>query len=180
MHLIALDVIDGSQRVQQAFGDAGGVAGCLEVVDQQQELIAAEAAYHVARFIEREGIGGAQFAPQALRDLPQEFIAGFVSEGVVDELEPIEVQEHHRKQGLLTLLYASDRFFQPIHEQCAVREPRQLVTPSRFGKLRLHCLAMRNVLNERPGQNPAGGVLGADAADQHGEATAVLATVILS
>ena len=62
----------------------------LHVFDDHDELVAAEAC---------NGVGPAQAVDHALRDLGEETIAGIVAQAVVDELEPVEVEEEHGDCG---------------------------------------------------------------------------------
>ena len=69
-------------------GDAGGRR--LDRAQEDRELVAAEA---------RDGVVLAQQAREALADLAQHLVAVVVAEGVVDLLEAIEVEQHHRDAG---------------------------------------------------------------------------------
>ena len=79
-------------------------------VQQQPELVAAEARDHVV---------GADFQLQPLAELPQQLVACDVSGGVVDGLEPVEIEEAHgvRRAGRLRHL---ERALQPQLEFAAV------------------------------------------------------------
>ena len=84
------EVLDALHR--EGLGEGGGDAvgdrdrlGLVgEAVDQDPELVAAEAGDDVA---------GAQVGAQARRHRPQQGVAGVVAEAVVDQLEVVEVEE---------------------------------------------------------------------------------------
>jgi len=59
----------------------------LHVFDDDDELVPAEP---------RDGVRTSQPAEHALRDLREQAVARVVPETVVDELEPVEVEEQHR------------------------------------------------------------------------------------
>ena len=65
-------------------GDRDRLVLVGEAVDQDAELVAAEAGDDVA---------GAQVGAQPRRDRPQQLVAGVVAEAVVDQLEVVEVEE---------------------------------------------------------------------------------------
>jgi hypothetical protein len=73
------------QRGQQPFGTAAGV-GIGGVLQQHGVLVTAEAGQHLAR---------PQRLAQPPADLAQEVVADGVAQGVVDLLEPVEVEEEH-------------------------------------------------------------------------------------
>jgi hypothetical protein len=74
-------------RGQQLARDGAELLGRADLLQQHDELVAAQARHHVAR---------AQRLLEAQRRLVQQLVAGFVAERVVDELEAVEVDEHHR------------------------------------------------------------------------------------
>ncbi len=88
----------------------GGFGGALVVLEHDGELVTAEA---------RGGVGLAHSRPQALAGLDQELVAGCVTEGVVDELEPVQVHEQHRQSGQSSPR-AGQRVLEPVQEQGAV------------------------------------------------------------
>jgi hypothetical protein len=64
--------------------------------EEHGELVAAYAGYQ---------IGALTFRQKSASDLDQTLVAGAVAEGIVDHLEPVEVDEH---QGAPSLLGATD------------------------------------------------------------------------
>ena len=63
-----------------------------DVLEQDRELVAAEARGHV---------GAARARVQPARELDQHLVAGGVAERVVDRLEVVEVEEDHRGGALV-------------------------------------------------------------------------------
>ena len=76
---------EADQPPTQIAGDLYGT----RAADHDRELVAADARQEVA----------ARAIPKALRHLLQQLVAGFVTEGVIDFLEPIEVEIDHRDRG---------------------------------------------------------------------------------
>jgi hypothetical protein len=76
------------ERVDDLLGDLGRVLDLLDARDHQRELVAAETGHRVAL---------AHAAAHPLRHQAQESVPHRVSEGVVDVLEAIEVEEEDRQ-----------------------------------------------------------------------------------
>ena len=93
--LVAISVpaiCSGSREHElQPLGQRDGVRLALEVLAQHGELVAAQPRHHVAR---------AHVLADAPRHLDQEGVAGAVAHAVVDQLEAVEVEEHHREAAL--------------------------------------------------------------------------------
>ena len=99
-----------------ALGDHGRLARVADVVEQERELVAAEAG---------DGVVGPQRRLQPARDGDQQLVADVVAERVVDELEAVEVEEQHRGAALgVAALGAADRLVEAVEEQHAVRAGR--------------------------------------------------------
>ena len=71
-----------------AVGDPAHVGEARDALEQDHELVAAEAGDHVV---------GAQLGRQALGDGDQQLVAGAVAERVVDDLEVVDVGEQDRE-----------------------------------------------------------------------------------
>ena len=177
--LAAEDVVRQGQRVEQALGDLVRIGVALQIVDEHQKLVAAEAADHVPAEIGPGGVLGAQGAAQAAGDLAQHLIAGLVAQRVVDQLEAVEIQEEHGEHRLLAGVHALHGLLQALHEHGAIREPGQLVAARGLGQCEFHRLALGNILHDRPDDVPALGVRHPYAREQHRVAGAVLADVLL-
>ncbi len=115
--LLVVDRRRRRHRVEQLAGDQSGVLGLGQVLDQDRELVAAEA---------RHGVGLAQAAAETLGHDRQQAIAGQMPEAIVDRLEAVEVEDHDRDQALVAP-GPGERALQTILEQRAVGEPGQLV-----------------------------------------------------
>ena len=74
----------GTQGDRDPIGDLVGVRGIGDVLEQERELVAAEAGHRVA---------GADRRAQPLADLLEHAVARLVPEAVVDRLEVVEVHE---------------------------------------------------------------------------------------
>ena len=93
MHLTRADAHGQSQRRNNAFGQPHCIGRVVKVTEQQRELVAAEAGDKIGRPHDRT---------QPTRHDAQQFIARGVTQGVVDILEVVEVDE----QQCLRLLRA--------------------------------------------------------------------------
>ena len=154
--------------LQQAFGAVVGICGCRDAhAHRAHELLLADAEGFPARlddavpqlaccFLVGDALGHdhelvAPHASEGVRgtDEPQEpldhrlehTIAQAVTEGVVDHLESVEVQEQHGKDARPTGL-ALERLVQPIHQNDAVgdaseRIGHRLLLEDRLGALTL-------------------------------------------
>ena len=115
--LTAVDLERRRQRLVQPLGHDRGAVHVADVVEQQRELVAADA---------RDGVARPQRRLQALRDRHQQAVADKVAERVVDELEAVEVEEEHRAAEVLALApRAAQRQLEAVEEQRAVRQPGQ-------------------------------------------------------
>ena len=106
------------------------------VVEDQHELVAADA---------RHGVALAQHAAQALGHRLQQQVAGRVAEAVVDELEVVEVHEHHRDGARLALRV--HRLAQAVVQQVAVRQAGERVVVRLVLELHLVALALDGVVH---------------------------------
>ena len=88
-----------------------------QVLDQQTELVAAEAGHRV---------GLAQAPAEALGHDRQQPVAGGMAEPVVDRLEAVEIEDHHRDLALAPPR-PGQRPLQPVLEQRPVGEAGQRV-----------------------------------------------------
>ncbi len=125
------------ERVEQALGDELGPCRQRHPLGDHHELVPAEAAQRV---------GVAYCAAESGGDPPQKLVADAVAERVVDVLEVVEVDEQHRRRGLVALR-ARERLFGAIQDQGAVRKTGQRIVGCEEGKL---LLAPRQVLIGSP------------------------------
>jgi hypothetical protein len=101
------------QRRQDALGDHRRLAGVADVVEQERELVAAQA---------RDRVVGTQCRKQPLGDGLEQLVADVVAQRVVDDLEAVEVEEQHRGAAVgVMAARAADRLVEAVEEQHAVR-----------------------------------------------------------
>jgi hypothetical protein len=96
---------------QQLLGQADGTARIGEVGDHERELVAADSGRRVR---------GAEHAPDPGRDLAQHGVAGRVAVRVVDLLEAVDVEGHHRHEPAIAP-GADQRVVQPVEQEQPVR-----------------------------------------------------------
>ena len=114
---------------------ADGPRSAVEVGQQEQELVAAEP---------RDHVGLARADAEAIRQLDQQLIAGVMPEGVVHELEVVEVQEQHADPQV-EAPRARQRALEHLLEQRAVRQAGELVVVGEERDLLLGQLPLRDV-----------------------------------
>jgi len=112
--------VDNEGRPQQFKNPprrGGGFERAVQIGCENQELVAAEPTDDVALAHAVIDTGG---------DLGDEGVAGRMSAGIVDLLEPIEVQHQHRDHGPVSL-GAGKFVLGVLDEQVPVRQTSQLV-----------------------------------------------------
>ena len=92
---------------------------------QQHELIAADA---------RDRIDRAYQSRQAARDLLQQLIARGVSQRIVDELEAVEIANHHRERAPVAI-GVRHRLRQAIVQEHAIRQARERIVSREMAQL---------------------------------------------
>ena len=102
----------GPHRVDRALADADGFRARHGSIDQDHELIAPETC---------RGVDRAHRVLQALRHLAQQIIAGAMPEGVIDELEAVEV-DHQQCELVGLAVCLGDGLSDAIIQQQAVRQ----------------------------------------------------------
>ncbi len=120
---MAVDLDRLLDRQDQLFGDAGRVARVGQPHQQQHELVAALAA---------DGVVLAHPRAQPTRDLLQHAVANRMAEGVVDRLEPVEVEVQQR--ALVAAVDLRQRLRQAVLEQQAVGQAGQWVVLRLMGQ----------------------------------------------
>ena len=131
------------QLPDQTLGERGDREDRAGTVAGDHELVAAEARHDVA---------AADALAQALRDDAQELVPGAMAEGVVDDLEAIEVHQQQRDLFALTLR-GGERLRDVRVQEGAVRQPGQGIVQ----RARAH-LGLRVGTVERGGEHVRDGL----------------------
>ena len=137
----ALGVDRQLDRAQQLVRDLGDVVA-RRVVQQHDELVAAEARHHVAR---------AQACGDARGHGLQQAVADEVPQRIVDALEVVEVDEQQR-QRRVGRARPLDLPAQPFHERHAVRQAGERVVVREVMDARLRGVAVAQVAHHRHAQ----------------------------
>ena len=98
MALVAAQLHGPAERGQQPAGDPLDVIAFGGLLQDDDEFVAAEPRHDVAR---------AQGAAQPVGDFHQQHVAGIMAERIVDDLEPVEIDEQQRKLSLVAARAAS-------------------------------------------------------------------------
>ena len=165
-HLVALEREGLGQLLEDAVGDLDRIRRVAHVVEEDGELVAAEAG---------DGVAGPHAGLEPPGDRGEEQVALQVAEAVVDVLEAVDVEEEDREHGALAAPGAGDGEREAVHEQRSIRQPGQRVVEGLLGELLLEALAVGDV-GLRAGQADGLAVAGpdADAAAEHPAVAAVL------
>ena len=120
---------------EHALGDLDRLRALADALEQDPELVAAEAG---------RGVAGAQAAAQALGDLDEQLVAGGVAERVVDRLEVVEV-EHADGDEVALAGGAVQGVLDAVVEERAVRQLGERVVEGAVAQLGLGGLALGDV-----------------------------------
>ena len=110
---MAVQIERPGKGIEGALGQAGGVPGVLQVGHDDGELVAAQPRHRVA---------GARAGIQARRRLLEQQVAERVAQGVVDQLEPIQVDEQ-KAQFCARAIRIGQGLAQAVEEQEPVGQP---------------------------------------------------------
>ena len=157
-----------TERLQHLARDDLRVLGLVDVGQQHGELVSAQAGERVA---------AAQGRRQARGDGAQQGVALGMAEGVVHQLEAVDIDEHHRQRPGAALRLG-DREFEPVLEQHAVGQMGELVVVGLEGDDLLGALAFGDVARHAVQADDAAVVLlreHRDAGQRHGDAVAFAA-----
>ncbi len=105
------------QGVQDALRGPTRLIRSVQVVDEDRELVASEPG---------DGVEIAKRGAEALRDRDEQCVAGEVAEAVVDCLEAVEIDDHHREVAAGARA-AGQRVLEPVVEEAAVGQGRERV-----------------------------------------------------
>ena len=114
----ARDLERVAERVRDPLGDRDRLVPAVDPVEQQRELVAAETG---------EQVLAAHHALEAARDLGEQQVADAVTERVVDDLEPVDVEVQHADRAAVAPR-GRGRLLQALHERGPIREAGQVVT----------------------------------------------------
>ena len=113
VELMARDLGALGHRCEQALRNLRDFVEVGHALEQHGELVVAQA---------RQGIDAAQARLQAARRLGEDEVAHRLSERVVDLLEIVEVEDHHREQAPAAV-GARDSMVQAVGQQRPIRQP---------------------------------------------------------
>jgi hypothetical protein len=101
------------ERLENTFGERFRLTHDVLPVEQNEELVTAQTGHHLGR-----AVGGHQ--PSGHGD--EHLVAHLVAQGVVDGLEPVEV-EHEQGDRARTPLVLGQGVGESVGEQCPVGQP---------------------------------------------------------
>ncbi len=140
---MALDHVGPADQVDDPAGQSLRAGGVVRTRLQDDELVAADP---------RHRIGGPHRRAQAIGDLLEERVADRVAEGVVDRLEPVEVDQQHGA-GLAGPGEARQGFGEALAQEQPVRQAGQRIEAGhRVGRasLALRVLTSSSVTTQLP------------------------------
>ncbi len=114
-----------AQHVEHPAGHLGQRRRVGAAIDQHHELVAAQARHHV---------GATQQAAQPSGHDLEQVVAGIVTEGVVDALEAVQVDEQHRKAAVAGP-GAGQNPVQLLQEHASIGQPGEAVEPRQLQHL---------------------------------------------
>ena len=109
------EVVGPAQRLQQPGRHGVHRLGRRQPLDQDDELVAAEPRHRRVR---------AAHGLDPVRDLHEQRVADLVAERVVDRLEPVDVEQQHRRDAA-GAVQPGQCLVEPVVEQRPVRQPGQ-------------------------------------------------------
>ena len=123
------------ERLDQRVRERRDVGAAADALHQHCELVPTEARY---------GIRRARGPDDAVRHRLQQPVARIVTQRVVDVLEVVEIEEHHRHRAAVALCQR-ERVLHAIAEQVAVGEQRQRIVEGELPQLLLERFALADV-----------------------------------
>ena len=122
----AVDDVGLGERTEHALGEHRAVVDAAHRLEQDRELVTAEA---------RHGVGLAHDLAQPVGDLDQQGVAAVVAERVVDLLEPVDVEQ--QQSDVVPLgLGVGDRPLEALGEQATVGQAGERVEQRQASVLR--------------------------------------------
>ena len=129
-------------NVQEPFSERVGLLDPVELLAHDDELVAAEPGHEIA---------GTQRLVEAPTHLDEEPVAGVMAQAVVEDLEPVEVEEEHRDVGSALASVPTD-LPQPFEGLLPVGEAGEGVVQGLMGEARLAPVAFDGDGGEAPGR----------------------------
>ena len=144
LHRVVVDGVGLRHLFEQTLRDGAGRGHVVHTFQHHHELVAAEARGHLG-LQARHRIAWAQGARQAPRDLAQQFVAGAMTQRVVDLLEAVEVHEQDGEAIGRMAATVGDGAFQALHHHGAVGQVGQRVGAGAVAQTVLQCAAFGDV-----------------------------------
>ena len=119
-------------RLRDALGDADRLVRAVELLADDEELVAAEP---------RDRVAGAHRVVQPRRQRDEQLVARLVAERVVDELELVEVGEQHRDRAAVAAP-PGERALEPVERERAVGQAGERVVQRAVADLLLDAVAL--------------------------------------
>jgi len=126
------------QHFEHLLRDDRGVGALAEILQYQRELVAAQPA---------DGVAGAHRVREASRHRYDQLVARRVAQRVVDHLEAVQVDEHHRSDPVFAL-GLREALGEPVLEQRPVGQARQVIVVRQVNQPLLGALAFGDVLGD--------------------------------
>ncbi len=144
--LLVADVDAPAHTPLEPLGELDRTRPIGDALTEDHELVAAEAGHEVA---------GAYEVAKPSGDGDEHLVADVVAEAVVDDLEPVEVDEEQR-QGGVRLAGSGDGQLELVEQQHPVGQRGQRVVEGEVGKLVLVLLDLGDVVERAdvPGDDP--------------------------
>ena len=134
----ALSEIGSRSASRTDVGDLAGVVGRRDALEQDDELVAAEA---------RQRVTGPDGTAQPVPDDPQQLVAHLVAQVVVDHLEAVDVTEEHGDLAARPVRL-EQCVVQVVEQEPPVRQAGQRVLERVPGQLLLEGLALGRVAED--------------------------------
>ena len=141
VRVVVTEAERGLEHGDDALCELGYVVDTLDPLAQHDELVATET---------RDRVGGADGGLDANCSLDEQLVARGVAEGVVHDLEPVQVDEQHSEQAILPA-DARERLLEPIGEHQAVRQARERIVGCPVLELGLRACPLGDVLDADDG-----------------------------
>ena len=156
--LVAVHLRRRPQHVQQLLRDPRRGLGTGRAQEQHHELVAAQPCDRVAL---------AQLLDEPVGDTLDDLVPGDQPQRIVDQLEPVEIDQHHRQQ-LAGATRPLDRLGQAVVEQQAVGQPGQRIVVGEAAQRLLRLPPPRQVAQHQHDHPPIT-LLDDAALDLHGQ-----------